>query len=93
MDSNDESSDEYDYYSDEDHYDMESSSKTANEVINNQSNQQARPRALNFLPLESLMSKRNHTSKMQYNILVKIPERYKDYSLTQSITFILIVLA
>ena len=64
IENNDESSDEYEYYSDEDHYDMESSSETANEVINNQPNQQAIPRALNFLPHEPLISKRNHTSKM-----------------------------
>ena len=64
MDANDEISEEYEYYSDEDHYDMESSSETANEVIVNQPNQQARPRTLNFLPYESLISKRNHTSKM-----------------------------
>ena len=64
MNDNDENSDEYDYYSDEDHYDMKSSSETANEIINNQSNQQARPRALNFLSHKSLISKMNHTSKI-----------------------------
>ena len=62
MNNNDESSDEYEYYSDEDHYDMGSSSETANEVINNQSNQQARPRTLDFLSHGPLMSKRNYSS-------------------------------
>ena len=50
-----ESSDEYEYYSDEDHYAMESSSESANEVITNQQETKAKPRTLNFPSYDSFV--------------------------------------